>query len=259
MPPGLTLVPGVEINAHRHPRPRAVGGRAAHPRLRDGCGGRDVRGGPRRSARPAPPALRADGRPAARHRRADRRPARRPVGLDRRRARPPDGRPGADRAPVTPTASRTPSAGSSSWGQPAYVARTGLDPIGAIRAIRAAGGLPVLAHFAEAPSRVEVVRELAEAGLAGLEVYYRSFDAATVFAVGEVAAALGLLATGGTDYHGDASPYAEAHSALWVPPEVRAALLGALGDPGAVASRRLTGRTDRLACVSPRRRARLRP
>jgi len=123
-----------------------------------------------------------------------------------------------------------------SWGQPAYVARTGLDPIGAIRVIRAAGGLPVLAHFAEAPSRVEVVRELAEAGLAGLEVYYRSFDAATVFAVGEVAAALGLLATGGTDYHGDASPYAEAHSALWVPPEVRAALLGALGDPGAVAA-----------------------
>ncbi len=94
----------------------------------------------------------------------------------------------------------------------------------------------MLAHFAEAPSRVEVVRELAEAGLAGLEVYYRSFDAATVFAVGEVAAALGLLATGGTDYHGDASPYAEAHSALWVPPEVRPALLGALGDPGAVAA-----------------------
>ena len=123
-----------------------------------------------------------------------------------------------------------------SWGQPAYVARTGLDPIGAIRVIRAAGGLPVLAHFAEAPSRVEVVRELAEAGLAGLEVYYRSFDAATVFAVGEVAAALGLLATGGTDYHGDASPYAEAHSALWVPPEVRPALLDALGDPGAVAA-----------------------
>ena len=107
-----------------------------------------------------------------------------------------------------------------SWGKPAYVARTGLDPIGAIRAIRSAGGLPVLAHFSEAPARVPVLRELVEAGLGGLEVYYRSFDAPTVFAVGEVANALDLVATGGTDYHGDFGPYAESHAMLWVPPEV---------------------------------------
>jgi predicted metal-dependent phosphoesterase TrpH len=107
-----------------------------------------------------------------------------------------------------------------SWGKPAHVARTGLDPIGAIRAIRSAGGLPVLAHFSEAPARVPVLRELVEAGLGGLEVYYRSFDAPTVFAVGEVANALDLVATGGTDYHGDFGPYAESHAMLWVPPEV---------------------------------------
>ena len=65
--------------------------------------------------------------------------------------------------------------------------RTGLGPVEAIEAIRTAGGLPVLAHFSEAPARVEVVRELVDAGLGGLEVYYRSFDAATVVAVGEVA------------------------------------------------------------------------
>ena len=64
-----------------------------------------------------------------------------------------------------------------------------------------------------------------DAGLAGLEVYYRSFDADTVSAVGEVAASLGLLATGGTDYHGDLGSYAEAHAALWVPPEVGERLL----------------------------------
>ena len=89
------------------------------------------------------------------------------------------------------------------WGKPAYVPRTGLGPVEAIEAIRDAGGLPVLAHFSEAPARVEVVRELVEAGLGGLEVYYRSFDAATVVAVGEVAASLGIVATGGSDYHGD--------------------------------------------------------
>ena len=62
------------------------------------------------------------------------------------------------------------------WGMPAYVPRSGLGPVEAIEAIRAAGGLPVLAHFCEAPARIEVVRELADAGLGGLEVYYRSFD-----------------------------------------------------------------------------------
>ncbi len=36
------------------------------------------------------------------------------------------------------------------WGKPAYVPRTGLGPVGAIDAIRAAAGLPVLAHFGEA-------------------------------------------------------------------------------------------------------------
>ena len=112
------------------------------------------------------------------------------------------------------------------WGKPAYVPRSGLGPVEAIAAIRAAGGLPVLAHFGEASSRVNVVRELADTGLGGLEVYYRSFDAATVFAVGEVALALGLVATGGSDYHGDIGSYGEAHADLWVPPEVADGLRG---------------------------------
>jgi 3',5'-nucleoside bisphosphate phosphatase len=105
-------------------------------------------------------------------------------------------------------------------GRPAFIPRSGLGPIEAIGAIRAAGGLPVLAHFAEAPSRQDVVHELVEAGLGGLEVYYRSFDEPTIQAVGEVAAALDLVPTGGTDYHGDTGTYAEAHAASWVPPEI---------------------------------------
>jgi predicted metal-dependent phosphoesterase TrpH len=116
------------------------------------------------------------------------------------------------------------------WGRPGYVPRTGLDPMEAIRAIRAAGGLPALAHFPEAAARLEVVRELADAGLGGLEVYYRSFDVATVRAVGEVASELGLVATGGSDYHGDLGPYAEAHALLWVPAEVGPPLLRAIGE-----------------------------
>lgn len=114
-------------------------------------------------------------------------------------------------------------------GAPGYVRREGLEPDGAIAAIRAAGGIPVLAHFREAPTRVDIVRELVEAGLAGLEVYYRTFDAATVAAVGAVATDLGLLATGGSDYHGDLGPYADTHAELWVPPQVGEHLLARIG------------------------------
>jgi predicted metal-dependent phosphoesterase TrpH len=111
------------------------------------------------------------------------------------------------------------------WGNPAYVPRTGMGPTEAIATIEMAGGVAVLAHFSEAPARVDVVRELVEAGLAGLEVYYRSFDIATVAGVATVADELGLIRTGGSDYHGDLGTYAESHAALWVPPEVGEALL----------------------------------
>jgi predicted metal-dependent phosphoesterase TrpH len=105
-------------------------------------------------------------------------------------------------------------------GSPGYVRRSGLGPEDAIRVIRAAGGIPVLAHFREAPDRIPLLRELVEVGLGGLEVYYRSFDSMTVSIVGHVAMRLGLIATGGSDYHGDLGSYAEAHRTLWVPPEV---------------------------------------
>jgi 3',5'-nucleoside bisphosphate phosphatase len=113
-------------------------------------------------------------------------------------------------------------------GCPAYVPRSGLGPVGAIEAIRAAGGVPALAHFREAVTRRDLVQELVDAGLAGLEVYYRSFDRPTTEAMAAVATELRLLATGGSDYHGDTGTYAESHARLWVPPEVATALQDAL-------------------------------
>ncbi len=115
------------------------------------------------------------------------------------------------------------------WGGPGYVQREGMGPREAIQAIRAAGGIPVLAHFSEAPSQIPLLRHLIEMGLAGLEVYYISFVPQTVTMVGAVANHLGLLATGGSDYHGDTSTYAEAHAALHVPDAVGDRLDEALG------------------------------
>lgn len=120
-----------------------------------------------------------------------------------------------------------------SFGRPGYVPRDGLGPIESIRAIRAAGGLASLAHFAEAPVHMAIVRELQEAGLGGLEVYYRSFDSVTVRSMEEVARMTGLVATGGSDYHGDLEPYAATHARLWVPPTVETPLRAAMAGSAA--------------------------
>jgi len=129
------------------------------------------------------------------------------------------------------------------WSGPAYVQREGMGPREAIDAIGSAGGVPVLAHFSEAPSQVSLLRELREIGLRGLEVHYISFDRDTVQLVGSVARELGLLPTGGSDYHGDTSTYAEAHAALDVPESDAAALRAAMDEAATtVASRTIPGR-----------------
>jgi predicted metal-dependent phosphoesterase TrpH len=104
-------------------------------------------------------------------------------------------------------------------GTPAYVPREGLGPVEAIQAIRQAGGLASLAHFRDAGARIGMIRELMALGLDGLEAHHRSFDRPTMEEVSTVARDLGLIPTGGTDYHGDTGSYAEAHAGLWVPPE----------------------------------------
>jgi predicted metal-dependent phosphoesterase TrpH len=143
------------------------------------------------------------------------------------------GRPRLARALISLGAATSVEDAFGKWlsrGRPAYVPREGLGPVEAIRAIRRAGGLPSLAHFSEALRLRCVVAELRDAGLGGLEVYYRSFDQATVDLVGLVARDLALVATGGSDYHGDTETYAEAHAGLWVPPSVEPPLRAALAE-----------------------------
>jgi 3',5'-nucleoside bisphosphate phosphatase len=116
-----------------------------------------------------------------------------------------------------------------SYGMPGYVPRSGMGPFEAIRAIRAAGGLASLAHFREAPLHRQLLLELREAGLDGLESHHRSFAEADIEVVGGIARELGLVETGGTDYHGDLGPYAWSHAGLVMPEDLVARLRAALG------------------------------
>jgi len=85
-------------------------------------------------------------------------------------------------------------------GKPAYVKKFPLSPEEAIKMIRKLGGVPVLAHpiFARAD---EMLPELIEMGLHGIEVYHSRHDAKTTEHYEEIAKKYGLLITGGSDAH----------------------------------------------------------
>ena len=89
---------------------------------------------------------------------------------------------------------------------PYYVPYHAPDAVAAVQLIRAAGGVPVFAHpGADGRGRIvddAVFDELAEAGLAGLEVFHRDNDEAQRARLQAIAERLGLLVTGSSDYHG---------------------------------------------------------
>lgn len=91
-------------------------------------------------------------------------------------------------------------------GNPYYVGRTDTPVYRAIEMIIEAGGVTVLAHpFARSRGRIvtaEVVAELAERGLVGVEVDHPDHDSATRTELAALAAELGLITTGSSDYHG---------------------------------------------------------
>lgn len=90
-------------------------------------------------------------------------------------------------------------------GSPYYVGHYAPDPVTAIRIVRGAGGVPVLAHpFATRSATVtdELVAEWAAAGLAGLEAHHRDHEPADVERAVRLAKEHDLIVTGSSDYHG---------------------------------------------------------
>ncbi len=83
----------------------------------------------------------------------------------------------------------------------AYVPHQEIDTVEAIQLINDAGGIAVLAH----PGRMEndhLIYQLVEAGLGGLEAYYPTHPPKMIEHYLKLSAELGLMVTGGSDYHG---------------------------------------------------------
>jgi 3',5'-nucleoside bisphosphate phosphatase len=95
-------------------------------------------------------------------------------------------------------------------GKPAHVQRKKLTPEDAVRLLRRAGGVPVFAHPGLS-DRDALIPSLVAAGLMGIECFYNEHTPAQRGSYVELCRQHGLLATGGSDFHG---------------PPVRAAVLG---------------------------------
>ena len=83
----------------------------------------------------------------------------------------------------------------------AYLPHREIEAPEAVELIRAAGGIPVLAH----PGRMEtlkVIRSLVHFGLGGIEAFYPSHSESEIKKFLQIANRFGLIVTGGSDYHG---------------------------------------------------------
>ena len=136
-----------------------------------------------------------------------------PVGMDRVRelaGDAPIGRPHIARAVVETGAAEDLQEVFDEWlhdGGPAYVPKYALDPVRAVELVVAARGVAVLAHpglYGPGGEGLddEMVEAMASAGMAGIEADHPDHDGQTRRRYGDLARALGLVVTAGSDFHG---------------------------------------------------------
>ncbi len=91
-------------------------------------------------------------------------------------------------------------------GRPGYVAREKLTVTQAVELIASAGGIPVIAHPGQNHGDMVWMKErfaaLKDAGLRGIEAYHMAHSQQQAICFARIAKELGLLVTGGSDYHG---------------------------------------------------------
>ena len=113
-------------------------------------------------------------------------------------------------------------------GKPAYVDKQRVDFGKAVKVILDAGGVPVLAHpglldYNNENQLDELIGNLKQTGIQGVEVYYSGHTPDQTRLYVEMAKRHGLLMTGGSDFHGAIQPdikMGSGHGDLFVPYEL---------------------------------------
>ncbi len=82
-----------------------------------------------------------------------------------------------------------------------YVPRKTVSPQEAVEIIYDAGGVPVIAHPHDIDIAESLIKELMTHGLRGIEAYHRKHSPACVEYFSSMAENLGLIVTGGSDFH----------------------------------------------------------
>lgn len=82
-----------------------------------------------------------------------------------------------------------------------YVPRKTVTPYDAVEIIYGAGGIPVIAHPYDIDIAEKLIKNLMSCGLRGIEAYHRKHSPACVEYFSSMAEELGLIVTGGSDFH----------------------------------------------------------
>ena len=85
---------------------------------------------------------------------------------------------------------------------PTYVKRKTVSPFEAVEIIYETGGIPVVAHPCDLTNGEELIKELMNYGLRGVEVYHRKHSPAVIEYYSSLAEKYKLIMTGGSDCHG---------------------------------------------------------
>jgi 3',5'-nucleoside bisphosphate phosphatase len=102
---------------------------------------------------------------------------------------------------------------------PAYAEREKMTPEEVVELLVRVGGLPVLAHPADTENLEDLIPRLQRVGLIGLEVYYSNYNPRSIQQLASIAHKHGLIATGGSDYHGLDNTTETPIGGVKVPPE----------------------------------------
>ena len=82
-----------------------------------------------------------------------------------------------------------------------YVQRKTVTPFEAVEVIYEAGGIPVFAHPYDVDIADQLIKEMMNFGLRGLEAYHRKHSPAIIEYFSTLAEKYGLIITGGSDFH----------------------------------------------------------